>query len=111
MPVPVSGVVPPGFCRDRAHAEVVSKRTSAVGERQEVQMEAGALQKYDEWLAVHMQELVDRYPSKVVAIHEDQVVFIGDSEGEVYRWVHKTVLTPMPLVFRVPRAEDLDTIL
>jgi hypothetical protein len=46
-----------------------------------------------------------------VAIHEDQVVFIGDSEVEVYQWVHKTALTPMPLVFRVPRAEDLDTIL
>lgn len=77
----------------------------------EVQMAATALQKYDDWLAEHMEELVDRYPSKVVAIHEDQVVFIGDSEAEVYQWVHKTALTPMPLVFRVPRAEDLDTIL
>ena len=79
--------------------------------RQEVQMEAAALQKYDEWLAAHMEELVARYPSKVVAIHEDQVVFIGDSEVEVYQWLQKTALTPMPLVFRVPRAEDLDTIL
>ncbi len=77
----------------------------------EVNMEALALQKYDDWLAEHLEELVDRYPSKVVAVHEDQVVFIGDSEAEVYQWVHKTALTPMPLVFRVPRAEDLDTIL
>jgi len=74
-------------------------------------MEALALQKYDDWLAEHMEELVDRYPSKVVAIHEDQVVFIGDAEAEVYQWVHKMALTPMPLVFRVPRAADLDTIL
>ncbi len=79
--------------------------------RQEVQMDALALQKYDEWLAVHMEELVGRYPSKVVAIHADQVVFTGDSEAEVYQWVHQTALTPMPLVFRVPRVEDLDTIL
>jgi predicted solute-binding protein len=78
-----------------------------VDKRQEVQMEAAALQRYDEWLAAHMQELVDRYPSKVVAIHEDQVVFTGDSEVEVYQWVQKMALTPMPLVFRVPRAEDL----
>lgn len=77
----------------------------------EVNREALALQKYDDWLAEHMEELVDRYPSKVVAVHEEQVVFIGDSEAEVYQWVHKTALTPMPLVFRVPRAEDLDTIL
>jgi hypothetical protein len=89
----------------------LSRRTSAVDKRQEVQMEAAALQKYDEWLATHMEELVARYPSKVVAIHEDQVVFIGDSEVEVYQWVHKTALTPMPLVFRVPREEDLHTIL
>jgi hypothetical protein len=89
----------------------LSRRTSAVDKRQEVQMEAVALQKYDEWLAAHMEELVGRYPSKVVAIHEDQVIFMGDSEVEVYQWVHKTALTPMPLVFRVPREDDLDTIL
>jgi hypothetical protein len=82
-----------------------------VDKRQGGQMEAVALQKYDEWMAEHMEELVDRYPSKVVAIHEDQVVFIGGSEVEVYQWVHKTALIPMPLVFRVPRAEDLHTIL
>jgi hypothetical protein len=84
---------------------------SAVDKRQEVQMEALALQQYDEWLAAHMEELVGRYPSKVVAIHKDQIVFIGEAEAEVYQWVHRTVLTPMPLVFRVPRAEDLDAIL
>jgi len=55
--------------------------------------------------------LVSRYPSKVVAIHEDHIVFIGDSVAEVYQWVQKTALTPMPLVFRVPRAEDLDALL
>ena len=74
-------------------------------------MEAFTLQKYDEWLAEHMEELVNRYPSKVVAVHEDHVVFIGDSEAEVYQWVRQMALVPMPLVFRVPRAEDLDTIL
>ena len=77
----------------------------------EVNREALALQKYDDWLAEHMEELVDRFPSKVVAVHEDQVVCIGDAEAEVYQWVHKMTLIPMPLVFRVPRAEDLDTIL
>jgi hypothetical protein len=82
-----------------------------VDNKQEAQMETLALQRYDEWLAEHMEELVDRYPSKVVAIHEDQIVFVGDAEAEVYQWVHRTALTPMPLVFRVPRAEDLDTVL
>jgi len=76
----------------------------------DMHMEAFVLQKYDEWLAEHMEELVNRYPSKVVAVHEDRVVSIGDSEAEVYQWVRKMALAPMPLVFRVPRTEDLDTI-
>ena len=79
--------------------------------RQEVPMDALTLQQYDEWLAGHMEELVGCYPAKVVAIHADHIVFIGDSEAEVYQWVQQTALTPMPLVFRVPRATDLDTML
>jgi hypothetical protein len=74
-------------------------------------MEAFVLHKYDEWLADHMEELVRRYPSKVVAVHEGQVVYTGDAEVEVYQWVNKAGLTPMPLVFRIPRAEDLDSVL
>ena len=37
----------------------LSRRTSAVDKRQEVQIDAVALQKYDEWLAAHMEELED----------------------------------------------------
>ena len=74
-------------------------------------MEAFVLWKYDEWLADHLEELVRRYPSKVVAIHEGQVVYTGDSEAEVYQWAAKAGLTPMPLVFRIPRAADLDSVL
>jgi len=78
---------------------------------QETMMEASVLRQYDEWLADHMEEWIRRYPSKVVAVHEGQVVYTGDAEVEVYQWVNKTGLTPMPLVFRIPRAEDLDSIL
>ena len=74
-------------------------------------MEAFVPREYDERLADHMEELVERYPSKVVAVYEGQVVYTGDSEAEVYQWVNKAGLTPMPLVFRIPRAADLDSIL
>ena len=77
----------------------------------EGRMEAVALQEYDAWLADHMEKLVADYPSKVVAIHAGQVVFTGDEEVEVYQWVHKAGLIPMPLVFRVPQDEDLQSIL
>jgi hypothetical protein len=74
-------------------------------------MEDPVLQEYDEWLTAHMEELVAHYPSKVVAVRAGRVVYTGDSEAEVYQWVRKTGLVPMPLVFRVPRKEDLDAIL
>jgi hypothetical protein len=74
-------------------------------------MEAQILLKYDEWLAEHMEELVAKYPAKVVAVHEGKVVFVGDLEGDIYHRVREADLKPMPLVFRVPREEDLQSIL
>jgi hypothetical protein len=74
-------------------------------------MEDAELQEYDTWLAEHLEELVSQYPSKVVAIHAGQVIYIGDAEVEVYQWVRQRGLAPMPLVFRVPRQEDLEAIL
>ena len=59
--------------------------------RQEGQLDACAWQQYDEWLAGHMEELVSRSPSKVVAIHADHIIFIGDAEAEVSQWGHKTL--------------------
>ena len=74
-------------------------------------MEAAELEAYDNWLAEHMEELVAQYARKVVVIEEDQVIFVADSETEAYRWVRTTGRTHIPLVLRVPQAEDLDSIL
>ncbi len=74
-------------------------------------MEALQLQEYDEWLAEHLDQLVVNYPAKVVAIHGGEIISVGDTETDVYRWVREVGLTPMPLVFRVPREEDLQSIL
>ena len=74
-------------------------------------MEPLQLQKYDDWLAEHLDELVSRYPAKVVAIHEGKNIFIGDTETDIYQQVRKAGLEPMPLVFRVPREEDLQSVL
>jgi len=62
-------------------------------------------------LAEHLEELVSHYPSKVVAVHAGQVIYSGDAEAEVYQWVRQRGLTPMPLVFRVPRPEALEAML
>ena len=76
-----------------------------------MEMEALQLQEYDEWLAEHLDELVAKYPAKVVAIHDGEIISVGDTETDVYRRVREAGLTPMPLVFRVPREEDLQSIL
>ena len=74
-------------------------------------MEAAQLKEYDEWIANHLDELVVRYAGKVVAIHKGDVIIVGDSEIEVYRHVREKGAEPMPLVFRVPREEDFQSIL
>ncbi len=74
-------------------------------------MEASQLQQYDEWLAEHLEELGDQYAGKVVAIHRGEVVMVGSSEVEVYQRVREEGLEPPPLVFRVPREQDVQSIL
>ena len=74
-------------------------------------MEAIQLQQYDEWLAEHLDELVVQYPAQVVAIHEGKIIFVGDTETDIYQRVREANLEPMPLVFRVPCEEDLQSIL
>jgi len=74
-------------------------------------METLQLQEYDEWIADHLDELVTQYAGQVVAIHQGRVAIIGGSEVDVYREVRESGLEPMPLVFRVPREEDFQSIL
>ncbi len=74
-------------------------------------MEETQLQEYDEWIADHLNDLVERYAGKVVAIHKGEVIVVGDSEVEVYRKIREKRSEPMPLVFRVPREEDFQSIL
>lgn len=74
-------------------------------------MEAILLQQYDDWLADHLEELMLQYSGRVVAIHEGKVLMVGSSEGEVYQWVREARLEPPPLVFRVPREQDFQSLL
>jgi len=74
-------------------------------------MDAAHLQAYDEWLAEHLEELMLQYPGKVVATHQGKIIIIGDSEIEVYREIREKGVEPMPLVFRVPREEDFQSLL
>ncbi len=74
-------------------------------------MDITQLQADDEWLTDHLDELVDHYAGRVIAVQQGVILAVGDSEAEVYRHLRQHGLDPMPLVFRVPRLEDLHSIL
>jgi len=74
-------------------------------------MEKILLMNYDEWVAEHMDDLVEKYAGQVVAIHEGKIVLVGESERDLYRDILARGIEPMPLVFRVPREEDLQAVL
>lgn len=74
-------------------------------------MNVAQFQADDEWLADHLDELVERYAGRAIAIRQGAILAVGDSEAEVYRQLCEQGIDPMPLVFRVPRLEDLQSIL
>jgi len=74
-------------------------------------MKAAQLMSYDRWLAEHLEDLMEKYPGKVVAIQDGKIIAIGDSEAEVYRMPQVQGAKEMPLVFRVPTLEDFQAIL
>ena len=69
------------------------------------------LRAEDEWLQEHLEGLVAQYAGRVVAIQQGRIVAVGNTEAEVYQEVRRRKLKPMPLVFRVPREEDLQALL
>lgn len=74
-------------------------------------MEAKKLNDYDDWIADHLDELVTQHAGKVVAIDQGRIILVGDSEVDVYREIRAKGIEPAPLVFRVPREEDFQSIL
>lgn len=68
---------------------------------------ADILQKHNDFMAEHYDELIEKYPGKVVAIEDGQVIAVGIDYGEVYRPLLKEERSVMPLVLKVPHPDDL----
>ena len=66
-----------------------------------------ALQRYDEWLVQHFEELVVEYPRNTIAVVGDEIVAVGDSEKEVDKLAREKYPKAIPFVFTVPAEEDL----
>ncbi|MBD3559018.1 hypothetical protein H6S82_09125 [Planktothrix sp. FACHB-1355] len=67
---------------------------------------AGILEKDNQWLADHYDDLIQKYPGKTVAIENGEVVAVGNDYGDVYRPFLKEKRLVMPLVVEVPHPDD-----
>lgn len=81
------------------------------GNTQNIEKGTEVLQEHDRWLAEHFDELIDRYPGKIVAVMNGEIVAIGDSYKEVYSPFQNQNLAWMPLAIRVPHPDDLQEFL
>jgi Family of unknown function (DUF5678) len=71
-----------------------------------VEQAADLLQHYDQWLVEHMPELEAKYPGKVVAIENDQVVAVGVTYREIYNRFNVSEREWMPLIVEIPSPEQ-----
>ena len=64
------------------------------------------LQRYDNWLEKHFEKLVVEYAGKAIAVVDDRIVAIGDTEKEVDGKARTKYPDEIPFVFSVPSEED-----
>jgi len=65
------------------------------------------LQRYDDWLAQHFEEVVTKYSKRSIAVVNDEIVAVGDTEKEVEQSAREKYPDVIPFVFTVPAEEDL----
>lgn len=65
------------------------------------------LEKYDNWLAEHFEELVSKYSKKTIAVVNDEIIAVRNNEKELDRMAREKFPEAVPFVFTVPAEEDL----
>ena len=66
---------------------------------------AEILEKDNEWLADHYNEMIRKYPGKTIAVHDGEVVAVGDREIEDYCAARQG--TVGPLILNIPHPDDM----
>ncbi len=69
------------------------------------------MDKDDLWIVEHFSELVTKYAGKAIAVVNEQLVAIGDTEVEVDRIARQKYPDKMPSILTVPREEDMACLL
>ncbi|MDV3002589.1 MAG: hypothetical protein N5P05_004244 (plasmid) [Chroococcopsis gigantea SAG 12.99] len=72
---------------------------------------ANILQQHEDWLSSHIDELITQYLGKIVAILYGPIVGIGETYQEVYQPFLASGSEWMPIVMRIPHADDLQEVL
>jgi hypothetical protein len=65
----------------------------------------------DLWLKAHLEDIVERYTHKVIAILDQQIVGVGTSIVELQRTVAAHYPQRVPLIFEVPTREEFECLL
>lgn len=76
-----------------------------------IQKGANILQQHDQWLAENLDKLTEKYPGKIVAVLDGEVVAVGDTYQEVYAPFQEENRDWMPLAIRVPYPDDIQELL
>jgi hypothetical protein len=72
---------------------------------------ADEIEKVDEWLKAHFEEIVDRYARRVIAVLDQEIVEVGESIHDGQRKVAEHHPVRVPLVFEVPSREEFTCLL
>ena len=65
----------------------------------------------DLWLKAHLEDIVERYAHKVIAILDQQIVGVEASIAELQQTVAAHYPQRVPLIFEVPTREEFECLL
>ena len=69
------------------------------------------MDKDDLWIVEHFSELVTKYAGKAIAVVNEQLVAVGESEVDVELVAKEKYPGKIPSVLTVPREEDMSCLL
>jgi DNA-binding NarL/FixJ family response regulator len=65
------------------------------------------LEALDQWYSDHFEELVENYGGKSIAVVEENIVAVADTEREAARLAKESQPDVVPLVLSIPLEEEL----
>lgn len=64
------------------------------------------LEEYNDWMVKHYEKVVKEYPRKAIAVVDEEIVAIGETEKEVDEIARIKYPDKIPFVKKLPSEED-----